>query len=78
MDNSIYVLFCQGDFLKERVSEVLNRKRGFSLEMIRRLHVGLGIPADLLVGKQAQSAAATKKPQQSPKRTGAGGIRSGK
>lgn len=37
---------------KERVSEVLNRKRGLSLAMIRRLHEGLGIPADLLVGKQ--------------------------
>lgn len=37
---------------KERVSEVLNRKRGLSLAMIRRLHHGLGIPADLLVGKQ--------------------------
>lgn len=35
---------------KERVSEVLNRKRGLSLEMIRRLHAGLGIPADLLLG----------------------------
>lgn len=36
---------------KERVSEVLNRKRGLSLQMIQRLHTGLGIPADLLVGK---------------------------
>jgi HTH-type transcriptional regulator/antitoxin HigA len=36
---------------KERVSEVLNRKRGLSLEMIRRLHAGLGIPADLIMGK---------------------------
>ena len=36
---------------KERVSEVLNRKRGLSLEMIRRLHNGLGIPADLIMGK---------------------------
>lgn len=36
---------------KERVSEVLNRKRNFSLEMIRRLHAGLGIPADLLIQK---------------------------
>ena len=35
---------------KERVSEVLNRKRGLSLEMIRRLHKGLGIPADLFMG----------------------------
>jgi len=37
---------------KERVSEVLNHKRGLSLEMIRRLHAGLGIPADLLVGSR--------------------------
>jgi len=37
---------------KERVSEILNHKRSLSLEMIRRLHGGLGIPADLLVGKQ--------------------------
>ncbi len=37
---------------KERVSEILNRKRGLSLAMIRRLHNGLGIPADLLVQKQ--------------------------
>jgi HTH-type transcriptional regulator/antitoxin HigA len=36
---------------KERVSEVLNRKRGLSLEMIRRLHAGLGIPAELLIAK---------------------------
>jgi HTH-type transcriptional regulator/antitoxin HigA len=41
---------------KERVSEILNRKRGLSLQMIRRLHAGLGIPADLLVGKQTQPA----------------------
>jgi len=36
---------------KERVSEVLKRKRGLSLQMIRRLHTGLGIPAHLLIGK---------------------------
>ena len=36
---------------KERVSEVLNRKRGLSLEMIRRLHAKLGIPVGLLIGK---------------------------
>lgn len=40
---------------KERVSEVLNRKRGLSLEMIRRLHTGLGIPCDLLIGKHPQA-----------------------
>ena len=44
---------------KERVSEVLNRKRGLSLEMIRRLHVDLGIPADLLVGKHAHIITST-------------------
>lgn len=42
---------------KERVSEVLNRKRGLSLQMIQRLHAGLGIPADLLVGKHAHKTA---------------------
>ena len=31
------------------VSEVLNRKRALSLDMIRKLHKGLGIPADILV-----------------------------
>jgi HTH-type transcriptional regulator/antitoxin HigA len=31
------------------VSEVLNRRRGLSLDMIRKLHKGLGIPADILV-----------------------------
>jgi HTH-type transcriptional regulator / antitoxin HigA len=48
---------------KERVSEVLNRKRGLSLQMIRRLHTGLGIPADLLVGKQVHKATSTIKPR---------------
>ncbi|RLT40902.1 MAG: transcriptional regulator [Chloroflexi bacterium] len=32
-----------------RVSEILNRRRPLSLEMIRRLQSGLGIPADVLV-----------------------------
>lgn len=36
---------------KERVSEIFNRKRGLSLEMIRRLHDGLGIPSDLILGR---------------------------
>ncbi|MGB5613055.1 MAG: transcriptional regulator [Sedimenticolaceae bacterium] len=38
---------------RHRVSEVLNRKRGLSLEMIRKLHAGLGIPLEVLVGKAA-------------------------
>ncbi len=33
-----------------KVSEVLARKRPLSLAMIRRLHQGLGIPADVLIG----------------------------
>jgi HTH-type transcriptional regulator / antitoxin HigA len=32
-----------------KVSEVLSRKRPLSLPMIRRLHKGLGIPADILI-----------------------------
>ncbi|MBI1319255.1 MAG: transcriptional regulator [Candidatus Hydrogenedens sp.] len=34
---------------KSKVSEVLNRKRPLSLAMIRRLHAGLGIPAEVLL-----------------------------
>ncbi len=32
-----------------RVSEVLSRKRPLTLAMIRRLHAGLGIPAEVLI-----------------------------
>jgi HTH-type transcriptional regulator/antitoxin HigA len=46
---------------KERVSEVLNHKRNLSLQMIRKLHAGLGIPADLLIGKQTGRAASEEK-----------------
>ena len=34
---------------RARVAEVLNRVRPLSLEMIRRLAVGLDLPADLLI-----------------------------
>lgn len=34
---------------RARVSEVLNRKRPLTLDMIRRLHSGLGIPAVVLI-----------------------------
>ena len=34
---------------KSKVSEVLSRKRPLSLSMIRKLHNGLGIPADVLL-----------------------------
>ncbi len=39
---------------QSKVSEVLNRKRPLSLTMIRRLHEGLGIPADVLLQKPDQ------------------------
>jgi HTH-type transcriptional regulator/antitoxin HigA len=38
---------------RHRVSEVLNRKRGLTVDMIRRLHQGLGIPLEILIGKAA-------------------------
>ncbi|GIK72115.1 MAG: hypothetical protein BroJett021_11030 [Chloroflexota bacterium] len=34
---------------RARVSEVLKRRRPLSLEMIRKLQAGLGLPADVLV-----------------------------
>ena len=34
---------------RNRIAEVLNRKRSLSIEMIRRLHDGLGISADILI-----------------------------
>lgn len=34
---------------RARVAEVLYRKRGLTIEMIRRLHQGLGISADVLI-----------------------------
>jgi HTH-type transcriptional regulator/antitoxin HigA len=40
-----------------RIAEVLNRKRGLSIAMIRRLHEHLGISADLLIRPSRKSAA---------------------
>lgn len=36
---------------RARVAEVLNHKRPLTLPMIRRLHTGLGIPAEALIGE---------------------------
>lgn len=36
---------------RARVAEVLNHKRPLTLPMIRRLHHGLGIPAEVLIGE---------------------------
>lgn len=41
-----------------RVYEVLNRKRPLTLQMIRRLHRKLGIPAESLIKESAERRAA--------------------
>ena len=43
---------------RARVAEVLNRNRALTLEMIRRLSEGLGLPADVLVQRYALRHAA--------------------
>ena len=43
---------------RARVAEVLNRNRTLTLEMIRRLSDGLGLPADVLVQRYALRHAA--------------------
>ena len=40
---------------RTRVAEVLNRKRGLSISMIRRLHAHLGISADVLIRPSRKS-----------------------
>lgn len=34
---------------RARVSEIMNKRRPLTLEMIRKLHEGLGIPAEILI-----------------------------
>ena len=34
---------------RSRVSEILNRRRSLTLQMIRKLHEALGIPAEVLI-----------------------------
>ena len=43
---------------RARVAEVLNRKRGLSIEMIRRLNEGLGISGDILIRPTREDKAA--------------------
>lgn len=45
---------------RARVSEVLGGRRSLTLPMIRRLHAGLAIPVDLLVGINPPHRATTK------------------
>lgn len=42
---------------RNRVHEVLNRRRELTINMIRRLHEGLGIPAESLIRVGRQRAA---------------------
>lgn len=41
---------------RARVSEVMTRKRGLTLAMVRRVRSGLGISADLLIGESGGRA----------------------
>jgi len=43
---------------RARVAEILNRRRTLTLEMIRRLHTTLGIPADILIQPYSTDKAA--------------------
>jgi HTH-type transcriptional regulator/antitoxin HigA len=43
---------------RARVAEVLNRKRALSIEMIRKLHAGLGISAEVLIRPYAVKGSA--------------------
>ena len=52
---------------RSRVAEVLNRKRGLTIEMIRRLHQGLDIPADVLIQPYSLSG---QRSDNAPHRTG--------
>ena len=42
---------------RARVAEVLNRRRGLTIDMIRRLHSDLGIPANVLIQPYAVARA---------------------
>lgn len=46
-----------------KVSEVLSRKRPLSLPMIRRLHNGLDIPADVLIGGETGTKVVGEEPE---------------
>jgi len=46
-------------YIGARVSEILNRKRNLSLEMIQRLNTGLHIPAEILIKPSRLRVAST-------------------
>ncbi len=43
---------------KGNVSKVLNRKRGLSIEIIRKLQKGLGFPLDIFIAEPKNLASA--------------------
>lgn len=43
---------------RSRVSEILNHKRNLTLPMIRKLHYGLGIPAEILISDMSSQTGA--------------------
>ena len=47
--------------LKSRASEILNKKRKLTLEMIRQLHYNLKIPTEVLIQAYKSISPATKK-----------------
>ncbi len=46
---------------RSKVSEVLSGRRGLTMSMVRALHKGLGIPADVLLRSRAQCSTAHTK-----------------
>jgi len=54
---------------RARVSEVLNKRRGLSLAMIRALHENLEIPLDALIGRDVQLPGHTKRGAYGRRRT---------
>src|SRR5580692_801438 len=48
---------------RNRVHEVLNRRRSLTLKMIWRLHEGLGIPAESLINGTGAGSLSAKDPQ---------------
>ena len=51
---------------RNRVHEVLNRRRSLTLNMIRRLHEGLGIPAESLIKPRRKRVSLMRKLQAKP------------
>lgn len=62
---------------RTRIAEVLNRKRGLSITMIRRLHERLGISADVLIRPSRKKRGNKHRPTRGGGRPGAttGGVR---